>query len=447
MPTGVKVKIYPLVVLIGRTNGGKSTLFNRLVGKRYAIEGKEANLTRDVRTHVMDGIEFVDLPGLESAWLTPKAGQEQWKTILQSFVEKADLFLWVVDGKAPWQQEDRGLFRHIGRTPWIGVVNKIDSDQQQMTWEAHASLPRGTWVYVSAAHKRGTLELADYIRERVASRLTAPPAERFQIAVVGRTNVGKSSFCNQALGEQRVRVEDERHTTRDQVQMLWPLLDSYAVVLLDTAGMLMSGKRKQTRTSSVSELQSRRAIERCECAFFMLDAAVGIADIDVRIYHLLKTAYTSVIIIVNKWDIPDRVWSSQRCARGEIEHALNASHPLIFHSTKAEFNPELFKRLIRGIIDERSRQIPTSKMNAWVSSVKCESRFDTVQKSFRMKYAVQKGTNPQRIYCFGKLDTHISHAKLDQIRRSILRSFSEFFEVRYGPVFFSIRKQNKPNHK
>lgn len=444
------MKTYPAqknnirVVLIGRTQVGKSTLFNRLIGKRYAIEGQTAHTTRDARVVILEnGVELVDLPGLEPSWLKFHDGQEQWQTLLQDFVRTADIYLWVVDGQHGLIAQDIELFRHVGHKPWVGVVNKLDHANIQLQWEQQKGIPRGQWFYISASHKMGVDSLKNWLLALEPTEDVLPASGLpIRIAVVGRTNAGKSSFCNQALGAQRVRVESNAHTTRDIVEMSWPILSPHLVTLIDTAGMLMGGQKRRGQTQMVSELQARRAIERCEYAFFMLDASRGISDIDIRIYHYLKVAYTTIVLIVNKWDLQTagRVWKSQREARKELGAYLPDPHHVIFHSTKAPFNSMMFQRLLMCMEQERQQLISTRKINDWIEEFKRDDRFKAAHQVVKVKYAVQKGVRPQRIYCFGKFSKEGGGKKVDLVRKSLLRSFQEYFKIRYGPVFFSVRK-------
>ena len=437
------------VVLIGRTYVGKSTLFNRLIGKRYAIEGRTPHTTRDARTVFLEsGLELIDLPGLEPRWLQFHPEQEQWKTLLQNFVRTADIYLWVVDGQLGLLSEDMALFRYFGHRRWVGVVNKLDHENIESQWQQQKGIPRGQWFYVSASHKIGIESLKSWLRQQAPEPIPSLEMEgelpKLRVAVVGRPNVGKSSFCNQALSAQRVRVEAQAHTTRDVIEIPWPILDTHQVILMDTAGMLMRGRGQhhQVQTPEVSELQARRAIERCEVVFFMCDASRGISDADMKIYHHLRTSYASVVLLINKWDLKpaDRVWKSQREARKELAGYFPDQQYVIFYSTKARFNQSMFQKLFTSIQQERGRPISTPQINDWVKTYMRDTSFKAAHEWIKIKYAVQKGVRPQRIYCFGNFSATFSAKTMDLVRKSLFRSFRDHFEIRYGPVFFSIRK-------
>jgi GTPase len=434
------------VLLLGRTNVGKSTLFNKLIGKRYAIEGQEEHLTRDARSYIESNIEWIDLPGCEAEWLKKKKDQPQWQRILQSTFQDADFCLWVVDGREGINPEDIALFRMLGKKPWIGVANKIDHEKAEQAWQAKQGVPKGEWHCVSASHKLGISNLKSAIQSAIATltpldKLESPKSDNasLRVAIVGRPNAGKSSFCNQALDKQRVRVSSISHTTRDVVEVPWPILTDQDVFMVDTAGMLLRKNVDQSKkTIQVSELQSKRAIERCEVAFFFVDAEKGIGQADMKIYRKLRLAYTTVIIVVNKWDLkyPNRVWESQRKAKSEIHYLLQSEHHVVFHSTQAEFNAEVFKRILSGIHAERHQKISTSHMNRWIQSLHKEDRFKNLHRLVKLKYATQKGVAPLRIYCFGKFTSNYSNRKKEFLNRTLLSSFIETFDIRYGPVFF-----------
>ncbi len=435
------------ISLVGRTNTGKSTLYNRLVGKSFAIEGAEAHLTRDIRIHRVENMEFADCPGIEPLWFQKAKQFPVERELIDTVLSQSHLIIWVVDGRCGFMPEDMDIFNIFKRykCPWIGVFNKMDHDRALLP-EAG---PRGTWLPVSSSHKLGLSELMDEIQALNDKRCVAEPQqmgekqEAFKLVCIGRTNAGKSSFCNQALGFSRVQVSPEAHTTRDVIEFSWQLLNDRPMVLMDTAGLLMTDPSKyaKTKTLSVSVLQARRGIERSDLAFFFVDATVGLKDLDLHIYELIRTAYTTVIIVVNKWDAEDRVWKTQGEARETIHAKTAYPHHVLFHSTFAPFKKKLFQRLIESIILERNREIPTHEINAWLREFRDTSDFDPIHRVISLKYGTQKGTDPIRVYFFGKQSKKLTPPTLRQIKKTILRSFFKAFEIRYGPVFFSFRKQ------
>lgn len=431
------------VALVGRTNTGKSTLFNRLVGKRYAIEGRRAHLTQDIRIHRSGGVEFADFPGIDPVWFQQPKKHEHMKTLIQLALDETDLLLWILDAQTGVTAEDIEIFEVFKRLScsWVGVINKVDHEGHRDRF-LQTGLPRGEYVFVSASHKLGIQELESVIENY---RLNNPETKRTEshesmvrIACVGRTNAGKSSFCNQVLGAWRMQVSRTPHTTRDLVELNWPLLSDQDVVLMDTAGLLT--RRAVSPVEHVSLLQSRRAIQRADIVLFFVDATVGVRELDKKIYDKVSTSYATIVVVVNKWDLEKKIWQSQRQARVDIEHCLNGNHHTLFHSTLSSFHSAVFQRLVQAILEERSRKISTQEMNTWVRSIKQTTCDNPMARQLNIKYAVQKAVAPLRIYCFGQ-NSKLKHSQTaEQAKRMLARSFREHFGLRYGPVFFSFRK-------
>jgi GTP-binding protein len=435
------------ICLVGRTNTGKSTLFNRLIGKSHAIESPEFHMTRDIRVHRGGRQrEYADFPGLDLRWFTKGSPHRELAKQLTHAAGEAQLVLWLIDFKEGYTAEDRNIFRWMSRSqkPWIGVINKVDSGLLPEGWRESQGLPAGFYVGVSASHKTGLGVLEEAISERQREVSLGPSeeggAKTQWVVCVGRANAGKSSFCNQALGHYRVRVAEEPHTTRDMIELPWEVLTDRPLKLIDTAGLLMAAPERISREKTVSVLQTKRAIEKSHIAFFFLDATVGFREVDKKIYHLVRTHYTTVIVIVNKWDCQDRKWASQGEARKELKEWFDFPHHVMFHSTGGKFPGGVFARLLDSVLRERERVIDTSRMNGWVEALRQSPSYEALSRHWAIKYAVQKGQDPIRVYCFGRFRAELSSRTLSKIKKMLLTSFVMHFDIRYGPVFFSLRR-------
>ncbi len=294
----------PVVALIGRQNVGKSTLANRLVGRRQQVAHETAGVTRDrveLETSWRDRrFVVVDTGGYRSggrgieALVTRQADRA---------AEAADLILLVVDARTGPLDEDEAIARRLRRvpSPVLVVANMVDSEREEPGAAAFRRLGLGEPLPVSALHGRGAGELLDRIIELLPDRGPAPPeSDEPRFALVGRPNVGKSSLFNRLIGEERSVVFEEAGTTRDAVDAVveWP---TGPVRFVDTAGF-----RRPSRARGIeyySFLRTARAIERADVAVLVLDAVDGFTAEDRRIAARVVEVGRGLYVVANKWDL------------------------------------------------------------------------------------------------------------------------------------------------
>jgi GTP-binding protein len=299
----------PVVMLTGRANVGKSTLFNRLVGAARAIISPIAGTTRDlnVATASHDGREFivVDSGGLELYAREP-AAEKAMEEALRA-LGAADLIVFVIDGRAgvsPGDQEALALVRQTGR-PMILAANKIDTPRHEALAADAWSLGVESVTFISAAHGHGIGELLEQIGALLPERQGQPQARPvLRLALIGRPNVGKSSLLNRLSGFARAIVDEHPGTTRDPVEV--PVqVDGHTLLLIDTAGI-----RRPTRVEGELEHHSvGRAIttiRRAEVLALVIDAAEGFTDQDARLARLVDSNDRALVVVCNKWDIAAR---------------------------------------------------------------------------------------------------------------------------------------------
>ena len=295
----------PVVMLTGRANVGKSTLFNRIVGRTRAIVSPIAGTTRDlnVATTSHDGREFmlVDSGGLELYARDP-AAEKAMEEALRA-LGTADLIVLVMDGRAGVSSGDENamaLLRETGR-PLIVAANKVDNPRQEAMAAEAWSLGAESVSFISAAHGRGVGELLDQISAHLPER-EAQPEHRptLRLALIGRPNVGKSSLLNRLSGFARSIVDEHPGTTRDPVEV--PVqFDGHTLLLIDTAGI-----RRPTKVEGELEHHSvGRAIatiRRAEVLALVIDAAEGFTDQDARLARLVNSNDRALVVVCNKWD-------------------------------------------------------------------------------------------------------------------------------------------------
>jgi len=297
----------PIVAIVGRPNVGKSSLFNRLVGRRRALVRDVPGVTRD-RLYGPVAFERWQATAVDTGGLDPSSTEplvEGVRRQVLAAVEEADLVLHVVDGRAGVTALDEEIARLLRRTgrPVVLVVNKVEADAQQAALADFYRLGLGEPVAVSAEHGRGVAEMLEVVRARcpAASAEAAPGTEPVHIAVIGRPNVGKSSLVNAMVGGERVLVHAEPGTTRDAVDTAL-VRAGRPYVLVDTAGIRRKGRVSEA-LEKLAVVMALKSLERCHVAVLVLDASEGLTAQDAHIAGYAHEAGRATVVAVNKWDL------------------------------------------------------------------------------------------------------------------------------------------------
>ena len=431
----------PLVAIVGAPNVGKSTLFNRLVGKRRAIVTDEPGVTRDrlygeVR-HDAQAFRLVDTGGMTLSEKLPLASQVERQADVA--VSEATLVLFMVDARAGATALDEDLaarLRRGGCRPLL-VANKIDAEQSKTRVHELYALGLGVPLEVSAEHGRGIEELLEAVVARLPESPEADPEERrLSVAVVGRPNVGKSSLVNRLLGEQRVLVSSRPGTTRDAVDTLLEIGDR-RYRLVDTAGLRRPGRIQQV-VERFSAQRARQNIERCDVAVLVLDATEELTAQDTHVAGYVFDAMRPMVVVVNKWDLvlsreeAVKRWEERAARRLRFTHGA----PLVF--TSAESGQRVLKVLDR--VDEvhaaAGIQVPTQQLNRWLQTHPAAAMRSSARgPGFRMFYATQTGVHPPRflVFCNDPARAHFS------TRRQIENSLRESFGFGPAPIRLEFR--------
>jgi GTPase len=394
----------PVVAIVGRPNVGKSALFNRIVGDHAAIVSEEAGTTRDRHFSRADwaGRQFwlVDTGGVDG---DPRAPMDiEIRRQVDHAIEEADLLLFVVDaiqGLSPADHAVAELLRESGR-PWLLVANKVD-DPSTTGYYEFFNLGAGDPIPVSAGNGKGTGELLDEMVERLPSS-DEPHAEALRVAVVGRPNVGKSSFVNRLLGEDRLVVSDVAGTTRDAIDT--PMrYHGRDLVFVDTAGL-----RRQSRVDDgiefYSSLRTRRAIERSEICVLMIDATEGaIQNQDLKIAALAWEAGRALVIVVNKWDIAQK--DDKAAARFERDSREKAPFlrwvPFLFASALTGQRVTRILEILMTVEAERQKRITTAAVNERLTELLARRQPpQAAGREVKLNYATQVETSPPVIAVF-----------------------------------------------
>lgn len=394
----------PVVAIIGRPNVGKSALFNRIVGSNAAIVSEEAGTTRDRHFARADwnGRAFwlVDTGGITEDPQIPM--DLEIRRQVDVAIAEADLLMLVVDARAGMHPHDSrvvDMLRQAGK-PWVLVANKVDDPRDTDYFEFY-NLNAGEPVPVSATNGRGSGDLLDTVVERFPER-DAAPDEALRVAVIGRPNVGKSSFVNRLLGEERLVVADESGTTRDAIDA--PMrYHGREFIFVDTAGL-----RRQSRIDEgiefYSSLRTRRAIDEADICVLLIDAVEGLHNQDLKIATLVWDAGRALILIVNKWDLAEKETNTAATFQREAEEKAPFLRfvPFLFVSARTGQRVNTVLDLILTVQQEREKRITTSQVNARLEELLARRQPpQAAGREVKLLYATQVETAPPTIAVFG----------------------------------------------
>src|SRR5690625_1333158 len=353
--------------MVGRPNVGKSSLFNRLVGRREAIVADEAGVARDVksaRLETPEGVPFLllDAGGLWSG--------DEWEKSIRSKVAEAlrtsDLVLFCVDGREGTTDADRevaGWLRQLDRETLL-VATKLDDERHTETPEFFDlySLGFGEPFPTAAAHAIGTAELLEEIGGRLGEDESEDTDEPLQIAIIGRPNVGKSSLLNAIVGDERVIVSDVPGTTRDSIDVDFQF-GGRSFTLIDTAGIR---RKPDEHLEYFSKLRSEQALLRADVSILVIDP-FEFGDHEMRLANLALEAGRPVVLAINKWDLVDDTVRERILQEldQDLDHISFA--PRVFTSAlEGEGLQEVLAAAVR-VHDTAHRRIPTGQLNGWLA--------------------------------------------------------------------------------
>lgn len=388
----------PTVAVVGFPNVGKSTLVNRLAGRREAVTAAEPGVTRDRKRLpcVWNGVAFelVDTGGID---LQDEAElSRDVRDQARLAIAEADLVLLVVDARAGLRAGDAELARILrgGETPVLVIANKVDRPEDAYLAAEFHGLGLGEPVAVSATHGLGSGDLLDMVVEALGERARSPREdEATRVAVIGRPNVGKSSLVNAFLGAERVIVADVAGTTRDAIDSELEV-DGRRVVLVDTAGLRRRSKVAGT-IQHYAQLRAERAVERADVALVVCDAAVGLTAEDLRVAELAMRAGCATLLAMNKWDVTRTDIDD---ARARAARKLRLRPPVIACSALRGRNVSRLLPRALDLADRSAERIPTPELNRFVADVVAK-RPPPARRGRRLRayYSAQVGERPPRI--------------------------------------------------
>ena len=404
----------PIVAVVGRPNVGKSTLFNRLAGKRIAIVEDTPGITRD-RLYAegeWNGREYtlIDTGGISMDEEDPL--QAQIRLQAEVAMEEADVILMIVDARDGMTSNDLDLaaeLRRAGDTPLFLVVNKADNEKRDQNAAEFYSLGLGEIYTISALSGRGLGDLLDAVVESFPPYVEEAPEDddAIRIALIGRPNVGKSSMLNAILGEDRMIVSPVAGTTRDAIdtEVIW---NGRKVILVDTAGIRRAGKIQGT-VEYYSVLRAQRAIERCDVVATVIDSIEGLLDGDKRAAGMGHDEGKASVLIVNKWDAgrekvleanpgknPIPAFTSH--LRDEMPFVSYAS--IAFCSALKRTGIGAFLDTALDAADSHAMRIPTGELNRVIRDAVDFRPHAEHGRTFKVKYVTMAAVKPPTIVLF-----------------------------------------------
>lgn len=389
----------PLIAIVGRPNVGKSTLFNRLLGKRDAIVDDVSGVTRDRNYGESDwsGKKFrlIDTGGYvpESSDLFESAIREQVETA----IDEADSIIFLLDFKAGLNPIDKiiaNLLRQSGKKYFV-VVNKVDNEIQKQALSDFYELGADKIYNISALSGRQLGDLLDDITSDLPEIDTIREDPRLKIAIVGRPNVGKSSLTNALLGQERSIVTNIPGTTRDSIDSI---LKYYGeeIVLIDTAGLRKKSKVQES-IEFFSNIRTYKAIGECDVAVVLIDAILGFESQDQKIIDEVIRWRKGLIIAVNKWDLVEKDQNTALQFERAIRNKLGTADfaPIIFISALTKQRIYKLIELSKQVEAERKKKIPTSQLNEEIlpEIEKNPPPATKTGREVKIKYITQVGTH------------------------------------------------------
>ena len=441
----------PTVAIVGRPNVGKSTLFNRLVGKRLALVDDRPGVTRDRREGEAKllGLDFrvIDTAGCEDEDAASLPGRMRQQT--EAAVREADAALFLIDareGLTPLDEEI-GRWLRAESTPVIVVANKAEGRASENGILEAFRLGLGDPIALSAEHGEGVADLFQALQPFVETDELDPEEDEeaegapLKLAIVGRPNAGKSTLVNRMLGEERMITGPEAGITRDSISIEWQW-DGRAVRLVDTAGLRKRAK-VEDKLERLSAADTRRAIDYAEVVVLLLDATRGLEAQDLKIAAQVIEEGRALIIALNKWDVADNassLFNGVKAALGEGLAQLR-DVPLLTVSAKTGKGIDVVLKVAFELRDAWSRRVPTGELNRWFEHA-TDANPPPAPKGQRIKlrYITQVKSRPPTFVVFGNRTDELP----ESYRRYLVNALRRDLGLGAVPLRLSFRGRTNP---
>jgi GTP-binding protein len=441
----------PTVAIVGRPNVGKSTLFNRLVGKRLALVDDRPGVTRDRREGEarLLGLEFrvIDTAGFEDEDPHTLPGRMRMQTA--AAVRDADAALFLIDAREGINplDEEIGRWLRSETTPVILVANKAESNAGEAGILEAFRLGLGEPVAISAEHGEGVADLFEALRPHVehehfdAEEEADESKHPLQLAVIGRPNAGKSTLVNKMIGEERMITGPEAGITRDSISLRWEW-NGHPVQLVDTAGLRKRAK-VDNKLERLSAADTKRALDYAEVVVLLLDATRGLESQDLRIASQVIDEGRALIIAINKWDVAEHassLFNGIKAALGEGLAQLR-DVPLLTVSAKTGKGIDTILEVAFELREAWSKRVPTGELNRWFeAAIEANPPPAPKGKRIKLRYITQVKSRPPTFVVFGNRLEELP----ESYRRYLLNAMRRDLGLGPVPLRLDFRGRSNP---
>ena len=438
----------PLVAIVGRPNVGKSTFFNKIAGKRISIVEDVPGVTRD-RVHA--DVEWLGHPFtmIDTGGIDPASEDDllsQMREQAMVAMELADVICFFTDARDGLTDDDRDVADLLRRTgkPVLLVVNKIDYMGLNNQLYEFYELGLGDPIGISSTNMLGFGDLLDEIISYFPKDQESPEDEEkpIQLAIVGRPNVGKSSLTNRLLGQNRTMVSDIPGTTRDAIDTPYTAPDGTVYNIIDTAGIRRKRSVESETLEHFSVLRSIAAIKRCDVSLILINAEDGVTEQDTKIAGLVHEEGKAAVVIVNKWDLPDKETGTLEKYRKQVLSDLKFMDyvPVLFISAKTGQRVNTVLDAVKKVYTNACRRITTGVLNDAVNDA-TNALQPPIQGTRRLKiyYATQCAVQPPTFILF----VNDEDLMIFSYERYLENYFRKTFDFSGTPIRFILREKKK----